>query len=146
MSYPAILGGEITRAQVLRAEREMIERGTPVEIPVKDYFSEGVYGRQITIPADTVLTGKIHKKSNMNFLMKGRITVSTDAGMVEFEAPAVIVSPPGTKRIAYTHTEVVWVTVHGTHERDVAKIEAKFIAKDEQEWLAYSEAKKLEDA
>lgn len=144
MNHPAILGGAITRAQVIRAEREMIERGTPVEIPVKDYFSEGVYGRQITIPADTVLTGKIHKKSNMNFLLKGRITVSTDAGMVEFVAPAVIVSPPGTKRIAYTHTEVIWVTVHGTYERDLAKIEAEFIAQDEAEWLAYAEAKKLE--
>lgn len=144
MNALQLVGGTITREQVLRAEREMRARGTPVEIPVEHYYSDGVYGRKITIPADTVLTGKIHKKSNMNFLLAGEITVSTEAGMVKLVAPAIVVSPPGTKRIAYTHTEVVWVTVHGTHERDLAKIEEEFIAQDEDEWLAYAQAKQLE--
>lgn len=143
--------GPISLAQVLKAEREMLARGTRVEIPVKHYFANkggkhGAYAREITIPADTVLTGKIHKTEQINFLMKGEITVSTDSGMVRLCAPMTVVSPPGTKRIAYSHTEVVWTTIHATEETDLAKIEAQFIAQDEAEWLAYSEAKKLEAA
>lgn len=135
----------ITREAVLEAERQMREFGKPVDIPVKHHFSDGIYAREITIPADTMLTGKIHKKENLNFLLRGEISVLVDGKMVRMVGPAgPIVSPPGTKRIAYTHTEVVWVTVHGTHETDLAKIEAEFIAQDEAEWLAYAAAKKLE--
>lgn len=139
MSVPALLKG-LTRADVQRAETLMRERGEHVEIKVRHFYSDGVYGREITIPAGTILTGKIHKKENMNFLLKGEISVLTESGVQKLCAPATVVSPPGTKRIAYTHTEVIWTTVHGTHERDLEKIEAEFIAQSEQEWLAYSQA------
>lgn len=149
MSAVIAFGNPVTMKQVLQAEREMLARGTPVEIPVKHYFANkgerhGAYAREITIPADTVLTGKIHKTEQINFLLKGEITVSTPTGMVKFTAPATIVSPPGTKRIAYTHTEVVWTTVHATEKTEISEIEAEFIAQNEQEWLAYAAAKQLE--
>ena len=44
---------------------------------------------------------------------------------------------PGTKRIAYAHEDTVWATVHGTHERDLDKIEAHFIAQSEPEFQAF---------
>lgn len=131
------------REKIKQAEALMKAHGEPVEIPVRHYFSDGVYAREITIPAGTILTGHIHKRENLNFLLKGEITVSTDDGMKRLVAPATIVSPPGTKRIAYTHTEVVWTTVHGTSERDLEKIEATFIAKSENEFLSY--VRSLED-
>jgi hypothetical protein len=108
-----------------------------VEIPVKHYFSQGVYAREITIPADTLLTGEIHKYEQLNILSKGEISVMTEEGVKRISAPFTIVSPPGTKRIAYTHTEVVWTTIHGTEERDLEKIEQYFIANDEAAYLEH---------
>jgi hypothetical protein len=51
-------------------------------------------------------------------------------------APFTIVSPPGTKRIACTHTECVWTTFFVTKETDPEKILAEFTTNDEQEYLS----------
>lgn len=134
---PVLHGKPISREMVFAAEREMKAKGKPVEIPVSNHFGGGVYAREIVIAADTVLTGQIHKKENLNFLASGTIRVSTDNGVQRLSGPAWIVSPPGTKRIAYTETEVRWVTFHATEETDVEKIEARFICKTEAEYLEY---------
>lgn len=127
-----------TRAQVARIEAELLQL-PQVEMPVTEYFSEGVYGREIFIPAGTVITGKIHKFRSLNVLISGEIAVLTNEGMKIVSPPFVEVAAPGTKRIAYAITDTRWLTVHGTHETDTAKIEAEFIAQDEQEFLAFCE-------
>lgn len=116
-----------------------------IDIPVKHYFSQGVYAREITIPKDTILTGKIHKFSQLNILSKGDISVLTDEGIKRIQAPFTIVSPPGTKRIAYAHEECVWTTIHGTELTDLEKIEERFIAKDHQDYLEFCEQLKLQE-
>lgn len=133
------------REKVTLAEQQMRELGTPAEIPVQHYFSDGVYARHGRIPAGTLLTGYIHKKRNLNILSEGEISVLTQDGMKRVKAPFIIVSPAGTKRIAYTHTDCVWTTIHGTHETDLEKIESEFIAKTEQEWLEYAEKLRLSE-
>lgn len=139
------------REKVQLAEREMLAHGVPVEIPVREYFANkgkkhGVYAREITIPAGSIVTGKIHKTEQINFLLKGEISVLTERGMERFKAPATIVSPAGTKRIAHAHTKVVWTTIHATEETETDKIEAQFIAQSEQEWLAFASALQLKVA
>lgn len=126
-----------TRDKIFAAEAFMKEQ-PQVSIPVQHYFSQGVYAREITIPAGVVLTGEIHKFTQLNILSKGRMQVYTEEGIREVEAPFTVVSPPGTKRIAHTLTECVWTTIHGTEETDMEIIRNKFIAKDEQEWLEFS--------
>ena len=108
-----------------------------VTIPVVDRFSKGIYAREITIPAGTCLTGRVHKYENLNILSKGDMSVMTETGVVRVQAPFTVVSPPGTKRIAYAHTECVWTTIHGTNETDVDKIELEFTAADETEYLSF---------
>jgi hypothetical protein len=124
------------RDKVFQME-EAIKQLPPVTIIPVHHFSPGVYAREITIPAGCCLTGEIHKFSQLNILSKGKMQVLTDNGIVEVEAPFTIVSPPGTKRVAYTHTECVWTTILGTEETDVTKIEDHFIAKSEVEYLTF---------
>ena len=148
MSELAVIDGglvkEDLRSKVQQAEALMFKE-PQVEIPVKHYFSQGVYAREITIPAGTVLTGKIHKFMQLNIMSKGDMSVLTEDGIVRVQAPFTIVSPPGTKRIAYAHEETVWTTVHGTEETDLDKIEVQFIAQTETEYLEFVEMLKLED-
>lgn len=79
------------------------------------------------IPAGTVATGKVHKTLHLNILSQGDVSVLTEDGMKRIQAPCTIVSPPGTKRAVYAHTDVVWTTIHGTHETDLEKLEADLI-------------------
>lgn len=108
-----------------------------VELKVVNYFSHGVYARELHIPAGIMLTGEIHKFENLNILSKGEISVMTEEGMVRVKAPFTIVSPPGTKRIAIAHTDCIWTTIHGTFEKDIEVIAQTFIARSEQEYLEY---------
>ena len=126
-----------TREQVFQYEALLAEL-PQVELKVEDHFSHGVYARELFIPAGVTLTGKIHKYENMNILIQGEMSVLTDDGMKRVCAPFIVVSPPGTKRVAYAHTDCRWVTIHGTHEKDVDAIEAEFIAQSEAEFLEFS--------
>lgn len=114
-----------------------------VKLKVIHHFSEGVYARELHIPAGVTLVGEIHKFKNLNILSKGKMLVTTDEGMKEVEAGFTVVSPPGTKRAAHTITDCIWTTIHGTEETDVDAIEAKFIAHTEEEYLDFVGANQL---
>lgn len=132
-----------TRDKIFLAEAHMREL-PQLELKVVHYFSNGVYARELHIPAGTILTGEIHKFENLNILSEGEISVSTEDGIKRVRAPFTVVSPPGTKRIAYAHTDCIWTTIHGTFEHDLNVIEKTFIAKSEEEYLEFCSSKQLE--
>jgi hypothetical protein len=121
---------------VMLMEDEM-RKHPQLPIPVRHIFSKGLCAREITIPAGSVLTGKIHKYENLNILSAGEMDVLTEDGVVRVKAPFTIVSPPGTKRIARTHTECVWTTIIATTETNIEKIEAMFTAETEAEYQEF---------
>lgn len=137
----AATGVAIPLSKVVELERAM-RCMDPIDIPVKHHFSQGVYAREITIPAGVTLVGKIHKFQQLNILSKGQMLVTTDDGVRRVKAPFTVVSPPGTKRAAYALTECVWTTIHGTDETDVDIIEAQYIAADEAAYLKFVEYQK----
>jgi hypothetical protein len=111
-----------THEQIIRLERE-IDKLPQVELPVRHYFTPGLYAREMTIPAGTVLTGKIHKTTHLNIVSAGDITVWTEDGMKRIQAPFTFISYPGTKRVGMTHSETVWTTLHVTEETDLEVLE-----------------------
>lgn len=143
MSEVAIKPGEL-RAKVNDLEAIMLTM-PQVECPVKHYFSKGVYARELFIPKGCTITGKIHKHTNLNIMSQGEMSVLTDEGIKRVKAPFTIVSPPGTKRIAYAHEDTIWTTIHGTEETDVDQIELEFVAQSEAEYLEFAEALKIEE-
>ena len=110
------------------------------ECPLIHLFAPGAYGRCIFIPRDTLVVGKIHKHAHLNFLMKGKVTVATEEGPVQYEGPLMMVSKAGTKRVVYTHEDTTWATVHLTNETDLEKIEDEIIAKSYEEFDALHDA------
>lgn len=126
-------------------ELEDIMRLAPqVDCPVTHHFSDGIYAREMLIPKGTVLTGKIHKYTNLNIMSKGELSVLTESGVVRVKAPFTIVSPAGTKRIAYAHEDTIWTTIHATEDTDLEKIEHHFVAQDEAEFLEFTKVLQIE--
>ena len=103
-------------------------------MPVTHKFCDGMYVREIFIPAGSLLTGKIHKHEHPNFLMMGTVSMITeDGGLVMMSAPQSIISPAGCKRAIYTLTDVRWVTVHlnpNGHTKYTKELEDEIIAKN----------------
>jgi len=62
--------------------------------------------------------------------MKGKMSILTEDGVVELEAPHHGITKPGTKRIIYTHTDCVFITVHGTDKKTPEEVEEEVIAKN----------------
>lgn len=139
-----VLAQAAMREKVNQAEAVM-KTLPQVEMPVTHHFAEGVYGRELFIPKDTVLTGKIHKYSQLNVLVLGDISVLTESGVKRVRPPFILVSPAGTKRIAYAHEDTIWLTIHGTMETDIAKIESHFIAQNDAEYLEHCKLLQIEE-
>jgi hypothetical protein len=114
-----------------------------VELPVRHFFSPGVYARELTIFAGCILTGHVHKYEQLNILSAGKMRLLIDGQFRDIEAPYTVVSPPGTKRIAFAITDCVWTTVLGTDDTDVQSIEETFICKSEEEYLAWHSQQQL---
>lgn len=107
--------------------------------PLTHTFADGVYVREIFIPAGVLLVGKIHKHSHANFISKGRVSVRTQDGVEELIGPCTMVSEAGTKRIVYTHEDTVWTTIHVTNKTDLAEIEAEIIVEDFEQFDAIAQ-------
>jgi len=92
------------------------------------HFSHGVYSRELFMPAGVVVVGKIHRHTCFNVIQHGRVWVVTEGeGLQELIGPTVWVSSPGTKRAVYVMEDTVWITCHGSHETDLARLEAEVI-------------------
>ena len=93
------------------------------EFRVEHYFSDGLYVRELHIPKDQVITGKIHKRGHINFLMKGEILVNDGTESYHLKAPMIIKSEPGTRRAGITISDCIWATSHATEATTVAEAE-----------------------
>jgi hypothetical protein len=116
---------KLINSSVALSQKEIQEKN-----PVKHSFADGCYVREIFNPAGELLVTKIHKKEHPFFLMKGKMSILTEDGVKHIQAPHHGITKPGTKRIIYTHTDCVFITVHATNKTDVAEIENEVIAKD----------------
>lgn len=126
------------------AMREATRDEPQEELPLKHHFSKGVYGRELFIPKGTLLVGRVHKHDNMNVMLSGELTVTTEEGMKRVKAPFLVVSPAGTMRAAYAHEDTVWVTFLGTDMTDPDEIKEEFTFERYDEFLAYEKMLALE--
>ena len=102
---------------------EQAMRDVPqVDCPVRHHFAPGMYAREITIPAGTVLTGAVHKTENMAVLSAGRLRLVTDDGTVEISAPHIIHVKAGMKNAALALETAVWTNFFPTDETDPEKL------------------------
>jgi hypothetical protein len=107
------------------------------ELKVEHHFSPGIYTRVLYIPKGCLLTGKIHKEPILNIMIQGEISVLIGNETIRVKAPYIIVSPAGSKKMGYAHEDTIWMGCHGTDEVDIQKIEARFVAQSEEDWLDY---------
>lgn len=101
--------------------------------PLKHTFAHGLYIREITMPAGILIVTKLHKYSHAAFILSGEVSIMEESGPRRVTAPASFITPAGTKRVVYTHSETVWTTVHATNKTDIQEIEEEIIAKSFEE-------------
>lgn len=117
--------------ETILAFQEHLKQFEQRECPLKHTFAPGMYAREIFLPADTFIVGKIHKHAHLNIVTRGRCTVVTEFGRKEIDAtngPVTFTSDAGAKRALYVHEDTVWTTIHAVQSTDLAEIEREIIA------------------
>ena len=137
----ALQAAGLPRKQALRCVIEQVEQALKARpdslgedpFPLKHQFADGVYLRQIFLPADSLTVGKIHKTRHASFMTVGEVEVLTENGVEHIVAPAVFISEPGTKRVVYAVRDTLWTNIHATTSTDPKEIEDQVIAKSYEE-------------
>tara|TARA_R110000851_G_scaffold14313_5_gene48500 strand:+ start:10532 stop:10954 length:423 start_codon:yes stop_codon:yes gene_type:complete len=90
---------------------------------LKHHFTDnGMYAREIILPAGSIVVGKIKKEEHISVLSAGFVTELTEEGVQHIKAPYTMVSKSGTKRVVVAHETTVWTTIHFSEETNIDKM------------------------
>jgi quercetin dioxygenase-like cupin family protein len=135
-----------TREKILELQAAMQAKPEQhIDLPVKHYFIPGIYMREMPMPKDCTVVGKIHKTEHFLIVTKGSISIANDNGAEIFTAPCVIHSMPGTKRALHALEESICMTVHPnpSNETDIDKIDDLFVVDTHEQFLSFQETKQI---
>jgi hypothetical protein len=108
---------------------------TAKELPLEHFICNKTYVRQITLPKDMILTGKVHNFDHTSILSKGEVTIMTSEGTTRIKAPATWISKAGTKRLIYVHEETIWSTIHQSENTQVKDLENELVHESDLSWI-----------
>ena len=102
----------------------------PSFVEYKHRFTKELYIREMYCPKNSICFSVIHKKSNVLFLLSGKIAISSENGIEELTGPTYVLTEPGIKRVILGLEDVVVVTVHPNPDniKDLEKIEKQLYA------------------
>jgi hypothetical protein len=127
----AVLAGPNEVTEFQRKVSELgrhLSRLNQTQCPVTHRFAPGVYLREIAMPADTVVIGRVHKTEHFNVLIKGAcLIVHADGSREELRAPMTFVSGAGVQKVLYILEDMIWQTIHVTPETDMQKLEESIV-------------------
>lgn len=112
--------------------QEQLSQLPQVEVPIFHHFAPNIYMRQMEVIAGTLMVTKMHKTEHFLIVLKGSATILDSNGLTHVQAPQVIKTQIGTKRVIYFHEDSAWLTTHPTSETDLDLIEEQLIVPDNQ--------------
>jgi hypothetical protein len=114
--------------------------------PLRHSFGEQIYMREMYIPAGYIVTGRIHKYMNPNFLMSGEALIITEQhGVQQLVGPVAMMAMPGEKRALLAVTDVWFITVHANPDNstDIHVLEEALFAWDYDAFQRFAEERNV---
>lgn len=142
-------GFELEKPKSMRQRVEDLEASMlsmkQVDCPVRHFFAPGLYAREMSIPAGTVVTGAVHKTENLIVVSKGRLRIVTEDGTKEVSAGDTLTCKVGMKNAVVALEDSRWTNFmpNPTNERDTDKLTEIFTESKASELLGCSDNKQL---
>jgi hypothetical protein len=97
---------------------------------ITNNFSDGLYMRQMIMPADTIAISAIHHTNHFWFLLSGRVIVESNEETVEHIAPCWSHSIKGAKRLIRCIEDCVWINIiaNPTDTKNIEEVENNFFS------------------
>ena len=110
--------------------QRLMEKEEQVDLTVRHHFSDGLYIRELFIPAGVCVVGATHKTRHMFMVLSGICREAHQFGHQEMEGPFMGETEPGTKRVIYAVTDCVWMTFHPTDITDLDELAKVLLEED----------------
>lgn len=114
---------------------QIVQTGPSITDGVGDFlgqvhhFSDGLYAKQMHIPANHVVTSHSHSYSHLSVLAEGDVLVEVEGTFTEYSAPACIEIKAGLRHKVFARTDATWFCIHATEETDAGKIDEVLVKK-----------------
>ena len=90
-----------------------------IQIPVIHRFTDGMYIREVHVPAGIIFTSRTHKTQHPFVISAGVATIVNEKGeRFVVMSPYTGITEPGTRRIFVVHMDMVLTTFHRTDITD----------------------------
>jgi len=131
------LEGKSMRDVILKIEENISKMpqayfGDSPNCPLTHTFCNGMYMREIFIPAGTYIAGEIHKNEHPVWFIEGEMIDITEDGVKHLTKNDYFVSASGTKRVGFAIQDTRWLNIflNPTEERNVDKLKEMNLIKD----------------
>lgn len=92
-------------------------------VTTNHFFTEGLYVRELVMREGSCIVGALHRTRHLFLLTQGRILIEDGEGSREMQAPEMVETLPGAKRVIIALTDASMLTFHVTDETDPEVIE-----------------------
>ena len=99
------------------------------DLGIVHHFSDGLYAKEMRIPAGYVAGQHAHEYAHLSVLAQGRVQVQVDGEIKEFRAPACINIEAEQIHLIEALEDCVWFCIHATDETDPDKVDEVLIKK-----------------
>lgn len=82
------------------------------DLRLVDRFVGALYVRQIIIPAGVMITSRVYKRTYVDIMISGNITITDTNGTYDLKGYNVLEGTAGRKRVGFAHEDTIWLTVH----------------------------------
>ena len=110
--------------------QEIMKDFPQAPVVTRHHFSDGMYAREMIMPAGCIVVGALHKTKHLFSLVSGQCEVSSVYERENITAPYLGETVPGTKRVIYSETGCTWVTYHPTHLTNIDEIGAALVEQE----------------
>jgi hypothetical protein len=128
----AVPGSAARRDAITDLVAALMAHGERASPPLKHTLCDGMYMRELFIPAGMLLAGKVHKVACLNICSAGDIEIVTEHGMLRAGGGFTAASPAFTQKLGYAYADTVWVNVFRTDLTDLAAIERALFMDDDE--------------
>lgn len=120
----------------------LLNKMETIKLQSDHVFQNGFYLRTTYNPACTMVVSKVHKESNVLFILKGNcLILENDGNSYQASAPQIIFTKPGTRRLIHCLDEVICMTIHKTDATTVEEVEESLFS---DSYKGYLECQQLQ--
>jgi mannose-6-phosphate isomerase-like protein (cupin superfamily) len=127
-----------TRDEIIDIVESLMVEYPQLDLPLVHRFTDNMYVREISVPAGSWLTTKIHKHEHPFVLSKGSITMWDGETQMDISAPFGGITKENTRRIVFVHEDCVFTTFHVTDKKTVEEVEDEILIKHDNPLLSKS--------